>query len=181
VSGAHLDSYWTNTKVHFPAVKQLRCGDQLPRSSAHVKTASSPSSCHELDLDRSVSAPSMSLQRSSKPSSSISSKIPNLFDLFFFFCILLFILVTCRSSQCDLHLLSFSLTSSTFEFFQIFFIRFVVKSGVPGCSSENFHPAGLPIGRLVTRPRESNITFRPQCKDKRKANLTTNYGKKRVS
>jgi hypothetical protein len=38
----------------------------------------------------------------------------------------------------------------------------------------------LPSGRLVTRPGEISITFRPQCKDNGTANLTTNYGKKMV-
>ena len=38
----------------------------------------------------------------------------------------------------------------------------------------------LPSGRLVTRPRKINITFRPQCKENGTANLTTNYGKKTV-
>ena len=33
---------------------------------------------------------------------------------------------------------------------------------------------GLPVGRLVTCPRELSITFKPQCKDNRTANLTTN-------
>jgi hypothetical protein len=37
---------------------------------------------------------------------------------------------------------------------------------------------GQPTGRLVTCPRGLNITFKPQCKDKRTANLTTNCGKK---
>jgi len=39
----------------------------------------------------------------------------------------------------------------------------------------------LPSGRLVTRPREISITFRPQYKDNGTANLTTNYGKKTVT
>lgn len=34
---------------------------------------------------------------------------------------------------------------------------------------------GLPSGRLVTRSGELSITFKLHCKDKRKANLTTNY------
>jgi hypothetical protein len=38
----------------------------------------------------------------------------------------------------------------------------------------------LPSCRLVTRPREINITLRPQCKDNGTENLTTNYGKKTV-
>ena len=32
-------------------------------------------------------------------------------------------------------------------------------------------------GRLVTRPRELNITFQPQCKTNRMAKLTTINGK----
>jgi len=36
---------------------------------------------------------------------------------------------------------------------------------------------GLTSRRLVTRPTEIIITFKPQCKDDRTANLT-NYGKK---
>jgi len=39
---------------------------------------------------------------------------------------------------------------------------------------------GLPSGRLATRRRELNITFKLQCKDNRKANLMTNYNKKTV-
>ena len=39
---------------------------------------------------------------------------------------------------------------------------------------------GLPSSRLVTRPMELNITFKPLCKDKRMAKLKTNYGKKMV-
>ena len=39
---------------------------------------------------------------------------------------------------------------------------------------------GLPRARLVTRPRELSITFKPHCKDKRTASLTTKYGKKTV-
>ena len=34
---------------------------------------------------------------------------------------------------------------------------------------------GLPSGRLVPRTGELGITFKLQCKDNRKANLTTNY------
>jgi len=76
----------TSTKVPVPAVKLLRCSDQLPRSSDHVKNASSwSSSCHDLGLDRPVSALSKSLQRFSKQSSSISSKILHLFFFPFFF------------------------------------------------------------------------------------------------
>ena len=37
---------------------------------------------------------------------------------------------------------------------------------------------GLPSGRLVIRPRELNITFTPQCKAKRTANLTKTCCKK---
>jgi len=36
---------------------------------------------------------------------------------------------------------------------------------------------GLPSIRLVTHPRELNITLKPQCKDNRTANLMMNYGK----
>jgi len=39
----------------------------------------------------------------------------------------------------------------------------------------------LPSGRLATRPRELNITFKPKCKDSKKANLATNYSKKNGS
>jgi hypothetical protein len=38
----------------------------------------------------------------------------------------------------------------------------------------------LPSGRLVTRPREISITFRPQCKENGTTNLATNYCKKTV-
>jgi hypothetical protein len=38
----------------------------------------------------------------------------------------------------------------------------------------------LPSGRLVTHPRELGITFKLHCKDNRMANLTTNFGKRRV-
>jgi len=37
---------------------------------------------------------------------------------------------------------------------------------------------GLPRGRLVNRPRELSITFKPQCEANRTANLKTNYNKK---
>ena len=37
---------------------------------------------------------------------------------------------------------------------------------------------GVPSGRLVTVPRELNITFKPQWKANRTANLTTINGKK---
>jgi len=37
---------------------------------------------------------------------------------------------------------------------------------------------GLPSHRLVIRPKEIIITFKPQCKDNRALNSTTNYGKK---
>ena len=36
-------------------------------------------------------------------------------------------------------------------------------------------------GKLVTRPSELNITFKPQCNENRTANLTTNHGKKTVT
>lgn len=36
-------------------------------------------------------------------------------------------------------------------------------------------------GRLVTHPRELNIIFKPQCKENKAANFTTNDGKKRVT
>jgi len=39
---------------------------------------------------------------------------------------------------------------------------------------------GLPSSKLVTSVREINITFKPQCRDNRMANLTANYGKKTV-
>jgi hypothetical protein len=39
---------------------------------------------------------------------------------------------------------------------------------------------GLPSGRLVTRPKELNINFKPQRKDNRTEVLMTNYGKKPV-
>ena len=39
---------------------------------------------------------------------------------------------------------------------------------------------GLPSSRLVTHPRELNITFKPQCTDINLANLTTNYRKKLI-
>ena len=38
----------------------------------------------------------------------------------------------------------------------------------------------LPSGRLVTRPRKLNITFRPLWKENRTENLATNCGKKTV-
>jgi hypothetical protein len=36
---------------------------------------------------------------------------------------------------------------------------------------------GLPNSRLVTHTRELNITCKPQCKEIRTSNLTTDYGK----
>jgi len=48
---------------------------------------------------------------------------------------------------------------------------------VQGLKSYN-STTGLASGRLVTRPRELSITLQQQCKDKRIADLTTNYGKK---
>jgi len=38
----------------------------------------------------------------------------------------------------------------------------------------------LPSGTQVTHPRKLSITFKPQCKANRTANLTRNYGKKTV-
>jgi hypothetical protein len=40
--------------------------------------------------------------------------------------------------------------------------------------------AGLPSGRLITCSRGLNITFKPQRKENRTENLTTNNGKKTV-
>jgi hypothetical protein len=55
------------------------------------------------------------------------------------FGILLLILVICRS-YFNWYLLSFSTTGCTFNSFNIHsFIPFVVKKGVAGCPSENFH------------------------------------------
>jgi hypothetical protein len=34
----------------------------------------------------------------------------------------------------------------------------------------------LPSCRIVTHPRKISITFKPQCKDNRTTNVTTNYG-----
>jgi hypothetical protein len=42
------------------------------------------------------------------------------------------------------------------------------------------HTTGLSSDRLISRPRELNITFKPQRKDNRAENLTTNYGKQTV-
>jgi hypothetical protein len=39
---------------------------------------------------------------------------------------------------------------------------------------------GLPSSRLVNRPNELRVTFKPQRKDKRTADLTTNCTKKTV-
>jgi hypothetical protein len=39
---------------------------------------------------------------------------------------------------------------------------------------------GLHSGRLVTHPRELNITLKPQQKDNRTENLMMNYGKETV-
>ena len=52
--------------------------------------------------------------------------------------LLLFILVTCRS-KFDLHLLSFSSTGSTFNSSKNFFVLFVVRKGVSGCTCEIFN------------------------------------------
>ena len=88
---------------------------------------------HKLGLYRPVSA-----------SSSFFKILPSHLHLFclqfsiIFAMLLLFILFTCRS-KLDLHLFSFSSTASAFSSYQIFFIPFVVKEGVPDCSAEKFH------------------------------------------
>ena len=88
---------------------------------------------HELDLDGPVSASSNSLFKG------LPSRLRR-FSLQFIIIsgiLLLFTLVTCRS-HFGLYLLMFSSTGVTVNSSKISSF-FVVKKGVPGCSSEKFH------------------------------------------
>jgi len=88
-------------------------------------------SCHQLDLNRPLSAPSDSLFKG------LPSRLPpfGLQTKIIFGILLLFILVTFRS-QFDLYRLGFSSTGSAFRLFQNFFIPFVTKNGLFSCSSK---------------------------------------------
>jgi hypothetical protein len=88
---------------------------------------------HQLDLDRPVVTSFNSLFKG------LPSRLRP-FRLQFsisFAVLLLFVIVTCRG-RFHLYLLSFWSTGSTFKLFQNFFIPFVVKNGVLGCSAEKF-------------------------------------------